>query len=235
MQSRLHQEQSFSIDGDHLFGHKLSPIEPFLALLGYFQKIGNIKVQGFFVTCFLCLPSPSSHELRTDFRPPFTYSHTLFQSTPNCYRAIMPTNQTLPSFNFALHLNPDRYKTVLPNLSYPSRPSTHVPWYGSSAPLVFSVSQSYFFFVFCLSLTFFCPQKTTRPEITVANPNVQVSYTYSSILTLTLTLYQFQIPNPNTVPFYCTVADAFYGVGMLIWVRVISILCTFIFWFPVFL
>lgn len=68
----------------------------------------------------------------------------------------MSPNQALPSFNLALH--PDHYKTVLPNLSFPSRPSTHIPWSGSSAPLVFSVSQtsfflrvlpqSYFFFAF---------------------------------------------------------------------------------------
>ena len=82
--------------------------------------------------------------------------------------------QTLPSFNLALH--PDHYKTVLPNLSYPSRPSTHIPWSGSSAPLLFSVGQT-LFLASCLAaaLRFFGPQKTTRPEMTVASLPVQVS------------------------------------------------------------
>ena len=85
----------------------------------------------------------------------------------------MSPNQELPSFSLALH--PDPYKTVLTKLSYPSQP-------GSSAPLVFSVSQTvFFFFVFAATLHFFGPQKTTRPEIAVANPAVQVSYTFSSI------------------------------------------------------
>jgi hypothetical protein len=64
----------------------------------------------------------------------------------------MSPTQALPSFSLALH--PDHYKTVLPNISYPSRPSTHIPWSGSSAPLLFS--------------------KTTPPETTVASPTAQV-------------------------------------------------------------
>jgi len=48
----------------------------------------------------------------------------------------MSPGQALPSFNLALH--PDHYKTVLPNLSYPSRPITHIPWSGSSGALLFS-------------------------------------------------------------------------------------------------
>ena len=52
-EGKFHQEQSFSIDGDPLFGHKLSPNEPFLAFLsGYFQKIGNIRAQGLFCDLF---------------------------------------------------------------------------------------------------------------------------------------------------------------------------------------
>ena len=65
--------------------------------------------------------------------------------------------QALPSFNLALH--PDHYKTVLPNISFPCRPNTHIPWSGSSAPLVFSVSQTFFFCLFCRSLTLFALRK----------------------------------------------------------------------------
>ncbi|KAF8801859.1 hypothetical protein BYT27DRAFT_7261513 [Phlegmacium glaucopus] len=63
-------------------------------------------------------------------------------------------SQLLPSFNLALR--PDQHKTILPNFSYPSRPIAHVPWSGSSAPLLFV--------------------KTTRPEMTIATvtPNVPV-------------------------------------------------------------
>ena len=79
----------------------------------------------------------------------FSLTHSLFQSTLNCYRpTIMSPVQVLPSFNQALH--PDHYKTVLPNLLYPSRPTADIPWSGSSTPLLFSVSQTIFFFVFLL-------------------------------------------------------------------------------------
>ena len=88
--------------------------------------------------------------------------------------------QALPSFNLALH--PDHhYTTVLPNILYPSRPSAHIPWSGPSAPLVFSVSQTIFFSTCLPQPYFFGPQKTTRPEITVASPSVQVSFTFSLI------------------------------------------------------
>ena len=56
---------------------------------------------------------------------------------------IMSPVQALPSFSLALR--PDHYTTVLPNPSYPSRPITHIPWSGSSRPLLFSVSQTSFF------------------------------------------------------------------------------------------
>ena len=96
--------------------------------------------------------------------------------------------QTLPSFNFAVHA--DHYKTVLPNILYPSRPITHIPWSGSSAPLLFSVSQTNFF-PSCLPQPyfFFCPQKTMRPDMTIAastpNFSVQVSYVFPLDLILT--------------------------------------------------
>ena len=64
----------------------------------------------------------------------------------------MSPGQALPSFNLALH--PDHYKTVLPNLSYPSRPITHISWSGSSGPLLFSVSQTVLFFLLWHCLTF---------------------------------------------------------------------------------
>ena len=66
----------------------------------------------------------------------------------------------LPSFNLALHPSPDHYKRGLPNIPHPSRPST--PRSGSSTPLVFSVGQTIFFFVFCHSLTFFALR---RPRV----------------------------------------------------------------------
>ena len=84
---------------------------------------------------------------------------------------------------------------------------------------------------------FFCPQKTTRPETTFAasTPNVQVSNILNLsilILTLTLTLsHQFQVPIPttaNTCFDTSSVPDAFYGVGMLIWVRLIGVLYAFV-------
>jgi hypothetical protein len=70
--------------------------------------------------------------------------------------------QTLPSFEPALQ--PDHYKTLLPNISYPSRPSSHIPWSGSSAPLLFSVN---FIFPSCFAtaLPFFVPPRKLRVRI----------------------------------------------------------------------
>ncbi|KAF8801460.1 hypothetical protein BYT27DRAFT_7216123 [Phlegmacium glaucopus] len=91
--------------------------------------------------------------------------------------------QLLPSFNLALRA--DQYRTTLPNLSYPSRPVAHIPWSGSSAPLLFAA----------YSLR---PQKTTRPEMTIAT-NVQVPTTANMCFDT------------------CSVPDAFHGISMLIW------------------
>jgi hypothetical protein len=139
---KFHQEQSSGTDGDLLFGHNLSPNEPFLT--GIPQKIRDIKAQGLFCDLFsLSLPSPS-------FSPPLAYSLSLsfliYFNLLLC--TIMSPIQSLPSFSRAL--DSDDYKTILPNITYPSRP---IPC--SSAPLVFSVSQTFFFYVFCRSLTFF--------------------------------------------------------------------------------
>ena len=153
----------------------------------------------------------------------------------------MSPDQALPSFNLALH--PDHYQTALPNRSYPSRPITHIPWSGCSGALLFSVSQTVFSFVFCHDLTFFGPQKTTRAEtrLTIA-AIVQVSVfspIYFDTYFKPLILHQFQVPIPTTAS-SCfdtsfLVPGAFYGVRMLIWVRLIGILHAFVFWILVFL
>jgi hypothetical protein len=59
---------SASIDGGPLFGHKLSPNEPFLAFLsGYSQKFWEYKgARPFFVTC---LPSSSRFRHHTNYIP----------------------------------------------------------------------------------------------------------------------------------------------------------------------
>ena len=79
----------------------------------------------------------------------FTYLPSLFwiyccycYHTSSKFSAIMPSaqnTQSLPSLNLVAHRS-DHYTTILPNLSYPSRPNAHVPWSGSSAPLLFAVS-----------------------------------------------------------------------------------------------
>ena len=59
-----------------------------------------------------------------------------------CAIAMSPRDpQALPSFN--LTLRSGHYKTILPNLAYPSRPNTHVSWSGPSGPLLFSVSRTF--------------------------------------------------------------------------------------------
>jgi hypothetical protein len=119
-------------------------------------------------------------DLHTDFRPPFiftSYSRSFLLSA--IIMSFTENSQDLHSFNTALH--PTHYKTILPNLSYPSRLDLHIPWSGPSAPLLFSVRLC--FFSSC-SLTF-GPQKTTRPEMTTIAtniPNFQVSYPNSDSL-----------------------------------------------------
>ncbi|KDR81968.1 hypothetical protein GALMADRAFT_240330 [Galerina marginata CBS 339.88] len=55
----------------------------------------------------------------------------------------MPTaNSPLPCVTIVGRGPSDQYKTILTNLSYPSRLHTHVPWAGPSAPLVISKTES---------------------------------------------------------------------------------------------
>ena len=134
--------------------------------------------------------------------------------------------QALPSFTLALH--PDHhYTTVLPNISFPSRPSAHIPWSGPSPPLVFSVSQT-ISSSFLLQPYFFLARRELRVQrlqlLALAFKFVILSF--DLILTLTYTLHQFQILTPDT----CQVPGAFYGVGTLIWVRLIGVLRAFVFW-----
>ena len=145
-----------------------------------------------------------------------------------------PNAQVLPSFD--LSLQPDHYRTTLPNLSYPSRSNAHISWSGSSAPLLFAVSQI-FFFVFCHRLTsdFRRPCVLNRQSPQVL-PLYKLVVLFNLIvnLTLTLILHQFQPEDPPTTPTNLdtySVPDAFQGISALIWVRLTSVLSTFPFWF----
>jgi len=103
-------------------------------------------------------PSVVPRDLHTDFRPLFIFTpyHHSFLLTA-IIMTFTQNSQVLHSFNLALR--PDHCKTILPNLSYPFRPNLHIPWSGSSAPLLFS--------------------KTTRPEMTIATsiPNGRIPMT----------------------------------------------------------
>ena len=123
------------------------------------QKFSIYKGAGsLFVT-----PAFFLHRQRTNFRLPvrfssLTHSHSFGSTaTPTTIynifikiRVIMPSTQNaqpLPSFDLALHS--DHQKTTLPNLSYPYRSNAHIPWSGSSTPLLFVVSQT---FLWCFFL-----------------------------------------------------------------------------------
>ena len=98
--------------------------------------------------------------------------------------------QVLPSFD--LSLQPDHYRTMLPNLSYPSRSNAHIPWFGSSAPFYFAVSQT-FFFVFCHRLT----SELRRPHVLrwqslLVLPLYKLVILSNLIVNLTLTLILHQ-------------------------------------------
>ena len=168
-EANFYHGQSFSINRPRqssLFGHKLSPNEPFLALLAAdSQKKKRVyKDAGpFFVTHSFCLPSTvevfSPHTTSYRFQGTIHF-HFLLTLTFSIY--FMPSvqnTQTLPSFNL-VH-PPDHYTITIPNLSYPSRSNAHIAWTGSSAPLLFSVSQTFLFFVFLPhNLTSFALRKT---------------------------------------------------------------------------
>ena len=139
----------------------------------------------------------------------------------------MSLGQPLPSFKSVLHPGPDHYKTVLPNLSFPHRPITHVPWTSSSRPLRFSVSWTVFFLcVLPQPYLFFLRKQRVRTwqSLLVFLP-LKLVYIYfflGLILSLTLTALTLQAPAPTTASTCCDtsslVPTAFHGVGMFIWV-----------------
>ena len=179
---KFHQEQSFSTDGDLLFGHKLSPNEPFWpSWQDILEKIWGYKDTGsFFVTLFLSsftVEVSSLHELQTDFRPPFAYSlsHS-FQSTLNCYRASChPPMLCLLSILLSI-------RTIITQPFY----QTFFIQHGLVHTFLGLVLRLLLFFrsvkLFCLHVLsqpyFFFPQRTTRPKVTVASPSVQVRYPF---------------------------------------------------------
>jgi hypothetical protein len=129
---------------------------PFLGS-GFSKKNWVYKEAGLFLTilslflhCFL----------HTNFRPPpiFFLTHS-FGSTyhESISSIVMPlpaqNNQALPSLNQILH--PEHHTTVVPNLSYPSRPQTYVP----GMALQFVVSQTpRFLRVLPESYSFYLPE-----------------------------------------------------------------------------
>jgi hypothetical protein len=88
----------------------------------------------------------------------------------------------------------------------------------------------FFFFVFAAALLFFLALRTPRVQrLRSPAPTFKLVILFCDlILTLTLTLHHFQVPTSNAW-FDSLIPDAFYGVGKLIWVRLIGVLCTFIF------
>ena len=61
----------------------------------------------------------------------------------SCYYNMPSTQNAQPLPSFDLALQSDHQKTILPNLQYPYRSNAHAPWSGSSAPLLFAVSQTF--------------------------------------------------------------------------------------------
>jgi len=164
-EAKFHNRQLLvTIDnGDPLFGHQTNHFWH-LVWSGILKKLGYIKQQGpfFFVTqlpVFLCYRQLITSTRPTSLSFVFLLAHflnllLLLRYIQICAITMPPPEypQALPSFN--LTLRSEHYKTVLPNLSYPSRPNTHVPWSGPSGPLLFS--------------------KATRAAIATSNPNIQV-------------------------------------------------------------
>ena len=145
------------------------------------------------MTCFLCLRSTSRFSHHKNYIPisghhsfSLTHTHFLIYSKLLHRTIIMSPVQALPSFKLALH--PDQYKTVLPNLSYPSRPITDIHWPGSSASLLFSVSQKEKFFVYCRSLTFLRKPRVQRCQSLLVLLMFKLVNTFFLDLVLTLTL-----------------------------------------------
>ena len=161
------------------------------------QKIWYIKEQSYFLW-------PSSftvkgwmfniHHLHTYFSPSFiftSYSLSLFLDLlplPLLHlhqkSGIMPSTQALPFINPGLQS--DYYRTILPNISYPYCPNSHILCSGSLAPLRLhsSVSQA-FFFMFCDRLTPFALRKPCilRSHLPLSLPvNMYVSHTFFNMI-----------------------------------------------------
>ena len=151
------------------------------------ENFGNIKAQGLFCDLFslssFTVKVSSPHELHTDFRPPVAYSlshsfliYVLLTATvaSSCHPSRLYPPSTLLSIRIITKPFYQIFRTRLgPVHIFPGlvlRPLSS-----------FLLDKLFFLRVFCRSFTFFCPQKTTRPEITAASPNIQVSYTVSSI------------------------------------------------------
>ena len=144
------------------------------------------------MTCFstssFALEVLSPRELRTEFRPPFVFTHSLslFLSTatvPSCH----PTRLFLPSILLSTRIITKLFYQIF---------HIHLGQLHIFLGLVLQVLCSFrsvepLFFVFFNSLTFYS-QKTTRAEnrltISASIPIVQVSYVFFPDIILTLTL-----------------------------------------------
>ena len=106
---------------------------------------------------YLFQPVVLFHSLHT--HSSWIYCYCCYYTSIKRRAIIMPSAQNaqaLPPIDPGLR--PNYYRTTLPNLSYPYCPNSHILCPGSSAPLLFSVSLT-FFFVFCDRLTPFALRK----------------------------------------------------------------------------
>ena len=148
--------------------------------------------------------------------------------------------QALPSIDPGLR--PSHYRTILPNLSYPYSPNSHILCSGSSAPLLFSVSQT-FFFMLVIRLT---PFALRKPRVLVWRQPPLLPPVYKLVMLFffqrdrksdtNVIRHYVQAPSSANMCFYtCSVPDVFQGISVWIRVRLTIILSTFFSWFLSFL
>ena len=141
--------------------------------------------------------------------------------------------QALPSIDPGLR--PNYYRTILPNLSYPYCPNSHIFCSGSSAPPLLRQSD-FFSSCFVHRLTPFALRKprVLWQQPPLLPPMYKLVILFNVIVNPTLTSF-FQPPTTAIICFdTCSVPDVFQGINVGIWVRLTTILSTFFFWFPSF-
>ena len=138
-------------------------------------SLGSYKSAGFILAClqsyhtvYISISESGHHSVFTPYSYPFLLTAIIMSFAQN--------SQVLHYSN--IPPRPDYYKTILPNLSYPSRHNVHIPWSGSSAPLPLWVRLCFLFLPVDLPLSLRRPhsQRWQSSMVKLAIPFLDPNY-----------------------------------------------------------